>query len=350
MNSNLSRREFLKLGTISVIGLAPSPRIPRIPVPPVPAGRASHRWGRVSADYLGLRSRPHPNGKFLGFLYYDDVVPIYREVVGKGWFPHNHVWFETPDGMAYSASMQPTENVQNEPTMNIPSSGLFGEISVPFADARVDPDPKAQISYRVYYSAIFLVNKAVKSPDGEWWYRVQDDAQSTLWIGASSLRMIHPDEIAPLSPNSDEKRIQVDIERQSLSAFERSVEVFRATISSGRAFVKNGQWVQAQSTPMTNSPIWSKRITRHMQGGTMRAGWDLPGVCWVSYFASNGAAIHGTYWHNNFGRPQSAGCINCTPEAARWIFRWTAPIVHYVPGHITEKWPGGTRVEITSAA
>ena len=134
--------------------------------------------------------------------------------------------------------------------------------------------------------------------------------------------MILPTDIAPLAPDADDKHIQVDLELQSLSAFERRSEVFRTSISSGRGFVRDGSWVQAQSTPVTNSPIWSKRITRHMQGGTWSAGWDLPGVSWVSYFASNGAAIHGTYWHNNFGRTQSAGCINCTPEAARWLFLW----------------------------
>ena len=55
---------------------------------------------------------------------------------------------------------------------------------------------------------------------------------------------------------------------------------------------------------------------------------------------------HGTYWHNDFGTPKSAGCINLRPDGAGWLFRWTLPEVPYLPGHITVEWPGGTRVVI----
>ena len=55
---------------------------------------------------------------------------------------------------------------------------------------------------------------------------------------------------------------------------------------------------------------------------------------------------HGTYWHNDFGTPKSAGCINLRPDGAGWLFRWTLPEVPYLPGHITVEWPDGTRVVI----
>ncbi len=45
-------------------------------------------------------------------------------------------------------------------------------------------------------------------------------------------------------------------------------------------------------------------------------GFDLPGVPWVSYFTSDGIALHGAYWHIDFGVPHSHGCVNMTPEAA----------------------------------
>jgi lipoprotein-anchoring transpeptidase ErfK/SrfK len=61
-------------------------------------------------------------------------------------------------------------------------------------------------------------------------------------------------------------------------------------------------------------------------------GYDLPGVPWVMYFYS-GYAIHGAYWHNNFGAPMSHGCVNMTPGEAQILYNW-APIgtevyVHY---------------------
>jgi lipoprotein-anchoring transpeptidase ErfK/SrfK len=83
-----------------------------------------------------------------------------------------------------------------------------------------------------------------------------------------------------------------------------------------------------------------------MSGGTRENGYDLPGVPWVSYFSGNGAALHGTYWHNDYGTPKSAGCLNLRPEHSKWLFRWTLPEVPYVPGYITVEWPGGTKVII----
>jgi hypothetical protein len=53
--------------------------------------------------------------------------------------------------------------------------------------------------------------------------------------------------------------------------------------------------------------------------------YNLPGVPWCSYFTAAGAAMHGTYWHNDFGRRNSAGCVNLSPANAKKIFRWTLP-------------------------
>ena len=71
-----------------------------------------------------------------------------------------------------------------------------------------------------------------------------------------------------------------------------------------------------------------KRPSRHMAAGNLAAnGYDLPGVPWVIYFTEEGIAIHGTFWHNDFGRPRSHGCINVAPHVAKWIYRWTNPEV-----------------------
>jgi len=54
---------------------------------------------------------------------------------------------------------------------------------------------------------------------------------------------------------------------------------------------------------------------------------DLYGVPWVSSFTDTGIAFHGTYWHNDFGKPHSHGCINLPINAARWIYLWCQPFV-----------------------
>lgn len=47
---------------------------------------------------------------------------------------------------------------------------------------------------------------------------------------------------------------------------------------------------------------------------------DVP---WVMYFTDEGHALHGTYWHQNFGYPMSHGCVNLPLDVAEWMFGWT---------------------------
>uniref|UniRef100_A0A7V4GA50 L,D-TPase catalytic domain-containing protein n=1 Tax=Desulfobacca acetoxidans TaxID=60893 RepID=A0A7V4GA50_9BACT len=73
---------------------------------------------------------------------------------------------------------------------------------------------------------------------------------------------------------------------------------------------------------------------------------SAPFSCWTSLFMGSGVAIHSTYWHNNYGEPSSRGCVNCSPEDAKWIFRWSQPVVAYGPGDLTVSVPGGTHVKV----
>jgi lipoprotein-anchoring transpeptidase ErfK/SrfK len=114
------------------------------------------------------------------------------------------------------------------------------------------------------------------------------------------------------------KWIEVDLSQQRLYAHEYDKVVFTTRISSG---------VAGHRTPIGRFRVWAKVRSQTMSG----PGYRLPNVQWVMYFAGENA-IHGTYWHNNFGRPMSHGCINATNKAARWLYNWapqgTIVIVH----------------------
>jgi len=49
---------------------------------------------------------------------------------------------------------------------------------------------------------------------------------------------------------------------------------------------------------------------------------DVPNVM---YFDSDAEALHGAYWHNNFGHPMSHGCVNLPLDFAAFLFGW-APL------------------------
>jgi lipoprotein-anchoring transpeptidase ErfK/SrfK len=73
-----------------------------------------------------------------------------------------------------------------------------------------------------------------------------------------------------------------------------------------------------------------------MSGGTTGGGYDLPGIGWTTLFVGTGVALHSTFWHNNFGGElMSHGCVNCRPDDAKWVFRWTFPPVPNDPGDVT---------------
>ena len=76
------------------------------------------------------------------------------------------------------------------------------------------------------------------------------------------------------------------------------------------------------------SRTYVKYVSTLMSG----PGYYLPNVPYTMYFYQ-GYGLHGTYWHSNFGRPMSHGCINLPTPEARWLFNWasvgTLVNIHY---------------------
>ena len=120
----------------------------------------------------------------------------------------------------------------------------------------------------------------------------------------------------PVSGPVADRWIDVDLSSQRLTAYQGKTAVFSALISGG---------LPNTPTVVGRFKVYVKLRTTRMRG----PGYDLPGVPWCSYIFWNGISIHGTYWHNNYGTPMSHGCINLLPQAAKWIYRWTDPVVPY---------------------
>lgn len=359
MTTKLTRRDFLKLASISAIGMALRPNafydayaaIAAAPIPPQPGMGAVKQWGRVCTATVQLMTRPNPGGERIKWLKLDEVYEIKQEIASEGWYPHNHTWYAIEDGYAYSSNIQPVQNALNQPESKLPLKGMpgkgfYGEVTVPYIDAMPKPGAKGAPVYRLYSSCILYVKGIVTGDDGKIWYDLYDETSKPMFVPGETMRIVQPEELTPLSPDVTDKLIVVNLKRQRLSAYENNTEVFRTKISAGREFFgEEGQQGSAQSlTSIGNYALWRKQVTRHMAGGTATEGYDLPGIGWVSYFAANGSAIHSCYWHNDYGQPRSSGCLNCRPQDAHWLFRWSLPHVEYEPGFKEEPWPGGTKL------
>lgn len=118
---------------------------------------------------------------------------------------------------------------------------------------------------------------------------------------------------------SNQRWIQIDLTRQRLIAWEGPQEVYAVVISTGK---------ETTPTPTGLFAIQTKHEIARMQG----PGYDVPDVPFTMYYY-RGYAIHGAYWHNNFGTPVSHGCTNVAVNHAEWLFDWadvgTPVVVHY---------------------
>jgi LysM repeat protein len=127
----------------------------------------------------------------------------------------------------------------------------------------------------------------------------------------------------PVSTSQTGKWIDVNISQQRLVAYEGSKAVFSSLVSTG---------VSNHPTVTGTFNIYVKYQSQAMSGGSGAEYYYLPGVPYVMYFYQ-AYAIHGTYWHNNFGHPMSHGCVNLPTPAAQFMYNWapvgTPVVVHY---------------------
>ena len=124
--------------------------------------------------------------------------------------------------------------------------------------------------------------------------------------------------------NGGEHWIEVSLSGQYLWAWEGDVVVYEGYVSTGRAEF---------ATPTGTFYINNKLESQTMSGVLGGEEYNVPDVPWVMYFTDVGHAIHGTYWHNNFGTPMSHGCINLPMDVAAWMYSWagygTRLVIHY---------------------
>ncbi len=125
----------------------------------------------------------------------------------------------------------------------------------------------------------------------------------------------------PIDRLRAERWIDVDRASQTLVAYEGARPVFATLVSTGR-----GPDGTDTATPPGTHRIWVKMLASDMAntGQGDDASYSLQEVPYVQFF-DRGVALHGTYWHRDFWRVRSHGCVNLSPLDARWLFDFTQP-------------------------
>lgn len=334
----VTRRTFMKLSTAMLAGapvvLRHRPALAQLDDTPV-TEPTKRPFGRAIQGGLIIREFPSTTAKLIRNLKLNEVIPITGQIIGdRNPTTYNKIWYHTLDGWVHSAMVQPVEQLANEPLAEVDPNGFWGEITYPLTEARVAPDATAQLRYRFYYGTVFRVIAVVADSEGNPWYQIQHEyAGNKFFVNARHVRQVQPEELTPLSPDvsNADKRIEVDIAQQMTTAYEGSQLVFSARVATGTSFRSADGTVRNMRTIPGDHRIYMKMTSQHMSGGLAsdNSAYDLPGVSWVSYFTASGIAFHTAYWHNDFGRPRSHGCVNMLPEDAKWLFRWTMPVMPY---------------------
>jgi lipoprotein-anchoring transpeptidase ErfK/SrfK len=343
--SHLSRRDILKLGASALASLAFSPFLPGL------GSFSDTPQVRVTTASVSVYSQPNDQSRIVGQWFRDELVNIYQEV-DSGTPAYNPIWYRVWGGYLHRGRTQKVRVIFNQP-LNAIREGTrqVAELTVPHTQAmRYSKTYGWQPNLRLYYGSVHWIDGVDEGPDGEPWYRIFDELVGFPYHArAIHLRPIPFEEWSPLSPEVplENKRIEVNLGTQVLTAYEYDQIVFRTNISSGIPAGRPNPKVISTKTPSGEFDIFEKYPSKHMGNGNLFADvddYELPGVPWTSFFTESGVAFHGTYWHDNFGAPMSRGCVNMRIEEAKWLFRWARPL--HTPEKISNT-GRGTRVVIT---
>lgn len=229
-----------------------------------------------------------------------------------------------PAGGEEKATVLPIKKVLFEYIEVIDSCGPYFEGDC--LNVRSGPGEDYPAVYKLRKGIVLKVDGKVER-DGRAWYKIifdekirHPDRITTDWyVSADYVRILLDEgDRDSKNPESDPsaKQIIVDRSEQKIYAYEKGELFIEQSISTG---------LELTPTPRGTFTIYKKTPSRYMQGpidGITDQYYDLPGVPWDLYFTKQGAAIHGTYWHENFGKQSSHGCVNLPLAQAEKLYNW----------------------------
>lgn len=205
--------------------------------------------------------------------------------------------------------------------------GCNAHFAGPCVNVRSGPGTSFPKIAQLRIGMVLKVAEKVKDTEGNTWYKIAFDewiryperVTSDWYVSADVVRLFSDEgDLGSLMVKSppNAKRIVIDISEQVLYAYDSDTLYMQSPISTG---------VDLSPTPIGTFSVRSKTPRRYMQGPIPEVSdqyYDLPGVPWDLYFTELGAAIHGAYWHTDFGKTHSHGCVNLPLDQAQKLYRW----------------------------
>lgn len=254
-----------------------------------------------------------------------------------------------------------------QPSPNANADGGVAPAAQATAERKPTPDlckpgSKAQVGIITHYKAhkyiVAVSRKAVTTGDSIGRHAIVkltgdtvsingtefDETDEGYWIKSIEATKTRPGD-APKDLQPGEKWIDVNVKTETLVMFEGDKPVYVTAVSTGKENREDKE--KDHHTPPGSFRIREKHIAATMDGdGASDGPYSIEEVPWIMYY-SGSYALHGAFWHNNFGRQQSHGCVNLAPADGKAIFGWTEP-------HLPDGWHGvmstpekpGTRIVV----
>jgi L,D-transpeptidase-like protein len=167
--------------------------------------------------------------------------------------------------------------------------------------------------------------------------RDHDASGSPLYLAEADATVIEASDKPRRALRPGQKTIYISITQGTLVAYEGLTPVFTTLISPGAGGIpeKGRDPVHASTTPLGTYTLTFKdrAATMSPEKGDNRSFW-IADVPYTQYF-NPPFALHASYWHERFGEPTSAGCVNLSPLDAQTMFEWSDP-------QVPADWQGAT--------
>ncbi|HEX6276805.1 MAG TPA: L,D-transpeptidase [Polyangiaceae bacterium] len=151
------------------------------------------------------------------------------------------------------------------------------------------------------------------------------EARDGTLVSKPTTRVVPKRTSFPSFATGDRKWIDVSVNDQTLVAYVGRRPVYATLVSTGRSGMADPE--ETDATVRGTFMIYQKEVSSTMDGAEDKSdSFNLHDVPFVQYF-HKGYALHGTYWHDEFGKARSHGCVNLAPVDAAWLFEWTDPSV-----------------------
>jgi hypothetical protein len=310
---------------------------------------ANHEWTATTLGYLPSETVTEYFDSWVADVVVDNT-PVYAKPnardtvrfnaargsllrvtgVSPGLNGDSHLWWSTTEGYIALDALTRSQNAWST-LWSIPDGllALNGWWGTTISDANVRVGPTTDAPSIGHLGTGQLVKVLVEGPGQDvlgssTWFQIDGGRYAGGWVHSSLVKHAAQPQANTTEPSSGSasgRWIVVDRRRHSLTLVDDGSAVFVTYVALG---------VAGRETPTGTYSTWGKYRADDMTSTSVRdpgGYYDLPNVPNTQYYRDGGFAIHGTYWHDDFGSDQSHGCVNVTWTDGRYLFDQTLPRV-----------------------